>query len=403
MPGSELIGPEERKEINDVLETGILFRYNHDEPRKGIWKARSFEQELCQFTGAKHALLCSSGTTAVSLGMAACGVGLGDEVIVPTFTYIATVEGVMLGGAIPVFADVDETLCLSAASIRAALTPRTRAVVLVHMCGAMAQIDEIVALCQEKNLLLIEDTAQALGASFHGKSLGLFGQIGSYSLDFFKIITAGEGGAVVTNDDQLALNAEMFHDHGHDHIGNNRGMERHPVLGANFRTSELHAAVALAQLRKIGYILAQQKKHKKQLKATLAKFPEVTFRHLPDPDGDSATFLSFFLPTEAATRQLVKALAEAGITGIQYWYDNNYHYIRNWEHLRQMKTLFKLPMQMFDVPQDYATVQFPKSDAVMSRLISMVVRVTWTEAELNALCAKLETVLAAVLKKEMVA
>ncbi|MCU0449539.1 MAG: aminotransferase class I/II-fold pyridoxal phosphate-dependent enzyme, partial [Bernardetiaceae bacterium] len=231
MPGSELIGAEERKEINDVLETGILFRYNHDEPRKGIWKARSFEQELCQFTGAKHALLCSSGTTAVSLCMAASGVGLGDEVIVPTFTYIATIEGVMLGGAIPVFADVDETLCLSAASIRAALTPRTRAVVLVHMCGAMAQIDEIVALCQEKNLVLIEDTAQALGASFKGKSLGLFGQIGSYSLDFFKIITAGEGGAVVTNDDQLALNAEMFHDHGHDHIGNNRGMERHPVLG----------------------------------------------------------------------------------------------------------------------------------------------------------------------------
>jgi len=402
MPGSELIGAEERKEVNDVLETGILFRYNHDEQRKGIWKAKEFEQELRKFTGAKHALLCSSGTTAVSACMAACGIGLGDEVIVPTFTYIATIEGVMLGGAIPVFADIDETLCLSAASIRAAITPRTRAVVLVHMCGAMAQIDEIVALCQEHGLALIEDAAQALGASFRGTSLGLFGQVGSYSFDFFKIITAGEGGAVVTNDAQLALNAEMFHDHGHDHVGNNRGMEQHPVLGTNFRASELHAAVAVAQIRKLDYILAQNKKHKAVLKATLAKFPEVTFRHLPDPEGDSATFLSFFLPDEATTRQVVKALAEQGIGGIQYWYDNNYHYLKNWEHLREMKSLFKLPMQAFDVPQDYRTMQFPQSDAVMGRLISMVIRITWTEAELQALADKLESVLSGVLKPVMV-
>jgi 8-amino-3,8-dideoxy-alpha-D-manno-octulosonate transaminase len=401
MPGSELIGAEERKEINDVLETGILFRYNHDEQRKGIWKAKEFEQELCKFTGAKHALMCSSGTTAVAACMAACGLGMGDEVIVPTFTYIATIEGVMLGGAIPVFADIDETLCLSVDSIRAAITPRTRAVMLVHMCGAMAQIDQIVDLCHEHGLVLVEDTAQALGASYRGQSLGLFGKMGSYSLDFFKIITAGEGGAVVTNDAQLALNAEMFHDHGHDHIGANRGMERHPVLGTNFRTSELHAAIGLAQLRKLDYILAQNKKHKAYLRSVLAKFPEVQFRHLPDPAGDSATFLSFFLPDEETTRLVVKALAEAGIGGIQYWYDNNYHYIRNWEHLRQMKTLFKLPMQAFDAPQDLATVQFPKSDALMCRLISMVVRITWTEAELHALGQKLEDTFASVLKKEL--
>jgi 8-amino-3,8-dideoxy-alpha-D-manno-octulosonate transaminase len=401
MPGSELIGAEERKEINDVLETGILFRYNHDEQRQGHWKAKTFEQELSSFTGAKHALMCSSGTTAVSLCMAACGIGLGDEVIVPPFTYIATIEGALLGGATPVFAEIDETLCLSPEGIRAAVSPRTKAVVLVHMCGAMAKIDEIVALCEELNLILIEDSAQALGASFKGKSLGTFGKVGAYSFDFFKIITAGEGGAMVTNDTQAYLDADMFHDHGHDHIGSNRGMEQHPVLGTNYRASELHAAVAVAQLRKINYILAQQKKHKKKLKETLAAFPEITFRLLPDPEGDSATFLSFFLPDEATTRAVVKALAENGIGGIQYWYDNNFHYIKNWEHLRGLKSLVKLPIHEASKPQDYATAQFPVTDAIMQRLISMVIRITWTEEELEALCTKLTEVLGSVLKAKV--
>ena len=400
MPGSELIGAEERKEINDVLETGILFRYNHDEQRKGHWKAKTFEQELAKFTGAEYALMCSSGTTAVALCMAACGVGMGDEVLVPPFTYIATIEGVLLGGALPKFVDIDETLCLSPEAIRAAITPKTKAVIVVHMCGAMAQIDQILQICEEHNLILIEDAAQALGASFKGKMLGTFGKVGAYSFDFFKIITAGEGGAIVTNDKQMYLNADMFSDHGHDHIGDNRGMEGHPVLGTNFRTSELHAAVAVAQLRKIDYILAQQRKHKKKLKETLSRFPEITFRHLPDPEGDSATFLSFFLPDEETARRVVKAFAENGIGGIQYWYDNHFHYIRNWEHLRGMKTLFTIPAQTMECPQDYATVQLPASDAIMQRLISMVVRVTWTEEELNALCAKLTDVLSSVLNKQ---
>ncbi|TAF66628.1 MAG: DegT/DnrJ/EryC1/StrS family aminotransferase [Cytophagales bacterium] len=391
MPGSELIGQEERKEINDVLESGILFRYNHEDLRNNHWKAREFEEELKKFTKAPYALMCSSGTTAVAICMAACGVGLDDEVIVPPFTYIATIEGVFLGGAKPVFADIDETLCLSPTAIEKAITPKTKAVMLVHMCGAMAKLDEIIAICQKHNLILIEDTAQALGASYKGKMLGTFGKMGSYSLDFFKIITAGEGGAVVTNDEQMYLNADMFHDHGHDHIGNNRGAEKHPVLGTNYRASELHAAIAVAQIRKIDHILQQQRKHKKKIKERLAKFSQITFRHLPDPEGDSATFLSFFLPDEATARKTTKALAEAKIGGIQYWYDNNFHYIRNWEHLRGMKSLFKIPA-MEQAPQDYATIQFPASDAIMQRLISMVIRITWTDEEVEALCQKLETV-----------
>src|SRR5512135_1462726 len=130
MPGNELFGKEEKKEIMDVLETGILFRYNHEELRNGHWKAMTFEKELAAYHGVRFAHLTTSGTTADNLALAACGIGVGDEVIVPTFTFIAPVEAVLHAGAIPVFADIDETLCLSVDTIKAAMTPKTKAVIV---------------------------------------------------------------------------------------------------------------------------------------------------------------------------------------------------------------------------------------------------------------------------------
>lgn len=234
MPGVELFGAEERKEVNDVLETGILFRYNHDAQRNNIWKAREFEAEMRQFTGAKYAHAVSSGSTAVSCVLAAAGIGAGDEVIVPPFTYIATIEAVLMCGALPVFAEIDETLCLSAEGIRKAVSPKTKAVCLVHMCGGMAQMDEILDVCKELNLILVEDAGQAMGSSFQGTSVGLFGVAGCYSFDFFKIATCGEGGVAVTNSENAYKIMDSYSDHGHDHIGSNRGMEQHPIIGFNF-------------------------------------------------------------------------------------------------------------------------------------------------------------------------
>lgn len=393
MPGTELFGAEERKEVNDVMESGVLFRYNHDNLRNGHWKSREFEQALADWNGVKYAHACTSGSTAVAIAMASCGIGVGDEVIVPPFTYIASIEGALLAGALPIFADIDETLCLSVEGIRKALTPNTKAVLLVHMCGSMANLDEIIAFCQEENLVLIEDTAQALGGSYKGKPLGSLGKMGCYSFDFFKIITCGEGGAVVTNDEQLYNYAHQYSDHGHDHIGDNRGAETHPIIGFNYRIGELNAAIGVAQMRKLPYILAQQRKHKKAMQASLAKFPKVTFRQIPDPEGDACTFLDFFLPDEATAKKVVQALKDQGVpalTGVQYWWENNYHYIRNWEHLREMKTVAKLHIQTVTPPQDYKTLQLPVSDAIVSRLISLVVKVAWTDEQLHDLCNKLE-------------
>ncbi len=405
MPGTELFGAEERKEVNDVLETGILFRYNHDAQRQGHWKTCDFEKALADLNGVKYAHTCSSGSTAVAVAMAACGIGAGDEVIVPPFTYVASVEGALLMGALPIFAEIDETLCLSPEGIRKALTPKTKAIVLVHMCGSMAKIDEILAICKEHNLLLIEDTAQALGATYKGKAVGSFGAMGCFSFDFFKIITCGEGGAVITNDEKLHRLAEQFSDHGHDHIGDNRGMEAHPIIGFNYRMGEINSAIGLAQIRKMDYILAQQRKHKKMLHNTLAKFPQVSFREIPDAEGDAATFMDFFLPDEESAKAVVAALKAEGVgnfTGIQYWWDNNYHYIRNWEHVRSLNTPMKIVAHLLPTPQDYQNLSLPVTDGLISRLISLVVKVTWTETQMQELCAAIEKALASVFSQQKV-
>jgi len=389
MPGTELFGEEEKKEVMDVLNTGVLFRFNHDAQRQDHWKAKDFEAEVAKFCGAKYGLAVSSGSTAVSTMLAACGVGYGDEVIVPPFTYIATIEAVMLAGALPVFAEIDDTLCMSAEGIRAVISPRTKAVLLVHMCGAAADLDGILALCKEKNIQLIEDSAQALGGSYKGKMLGTFGRMGSFSYDFFKINTCGEGGVVITDDHQLWDTAQQFADHGHDHIGNNRGMEQHPIMGTNFRIGEINAAIGLAQTRKLPYILAQQRKHKAIIQARLARIPGLAFRKQCDDAGDSATFFHLLFPSEAIARAAHKAMGEAGVGGA-YWYDNMYHYIKQWDQLKELKMPFRTVAHELGLPQDLKTIRFAKSDAVLSRLISFNIRVTWTEAELDAYLNKVE-------------
>ena len=391
MPGSELFGIEERKEIDEVLETGVLFRYNHEAQRKNRWKALDFENEVKQITGAKYAHAVSSGSTAVSCALAAAGIGSGDEVIVPPFTYIASVEAVIFSGGIPVFAEIDETLCLSAAGIRKAITPKTKAIMLVHMCGQMANMEEIMKVVQEHQLVLIEDAGQAFGASYHGTSVGLFGKTGCYSFDFFKIATAGEGGVFVTNSEACYKLADSFSDHGHDHVGSARGMEQHPILGFNYRISELHAAVGAAQTRKVPKIRETNRKFKSILMDRLRNVPGVSFAEIPDAAGDSATFLNLFLPNTEAAQAVVEAFAAEGVSGFNYWYTNMYHFVNQWNHLKALKSAAPLPVHHYSKSQDYHTLQLPKSQEVVGRLISFGIRCTWSEKEVEDLAAKIRS------------
>jgi 8-amino-3,8-dideoxy-alpha-D-manno-octulosonate transaminase len=389
MAGTEFYGAEERKEINDVLETGIFFRFNHDAQRNNIWKSKDFEAEVANLVGAKFAHAVSSGSTAVSCALAAAGVGAGDEVIVPPFTYIATVEAVIFAGALPVFAEIDETLCLSAEGIRKAISPKTKAICLVHMCGQMAQMDEIMKVVKEHNLILVEDAGQAMAASFNGTSTGLFGTTGCYSFDFFKIATAGEGGVMVTNSETAYKLADNYSDHGHNHEGNNRGMENHPVLGFNYRISELHAAIGLAQTRRVPMIRDVNNKHKKFMMTELGKIPGVSFATIPDKDGDSATFLNMFLPDTPTAQRTVDEFNKAGVAGFNYWFTNMYHFINQWNHIKEGHVAAKTNVQLLGAPQDYKNLSLPKTQETVGRLISFGIKATWTEEEVKSLVEKM--------------
>ena len=383
MPGFEVFGAEERKQVNDVLESGILMRYGFDAMRNGHWKAREFEAAFAERMHVNHCQLVSSGTAALTVALASAGIGAGDEVIMPTFTFVASFESIMMLGAVPVLVDIDDTLTLDPEAVEAAITPRTRCIMPVHMCGSMADLKALKNICKKYNLLLLEDACQAIGGTFDGKPLGSYGDLGCFSFDFVKTITCGEGGAVISNFEHYITNADQYQDHGHDHIGNDRGAETHPHLGYNFRISELNAAVGIAQLAKIDSILAIQKKHYTIMRNAISNIEGVTFRRVPETGEENYSFLNFFLPTGETAERAHKALTEAGVDGCFYWYTNNWHYINGWEHLRDLKSLGSLTSEIKEHIQDLNNTDFSKSDHWMSRTISCLVKVGWSEQEVR--------------------
>jgi len=394
MPGFEFFGDEERKEVNDVLETGILMRYGFDGPRKGIWKSKELEAEICKRFGSSYAQLTSSGTAALTTAMAALGIGAGDEVIMPAFTFVASFEAVLSMGAIPVLVDIDKTLTLSPEAVKAAITPKTKCIMPVHMCGSMADLDALKAICNEHKLILLEDACQSIGGTYKGKALGTIGDAGTFSFDFVKTITCGEGGVVMTNNKDVYLKSDAFTDHGHDHLGVDRGADLHPFLGYNFRISELHAAVGLAQIKKLDNFLAIQKKNNQILRSYIEQIPGVSFRHVPDPAGDSYSFLSWFLPSQSKTEKVIEALKSEGIlAGNFYWYANNWHYIRKWDHLKTAKSLYGLSAEQQKALIDLQNNTFEKSDEIMSKCISTAISLTWTEDQVHEKGARLFLVL----------
>lgn len=383
MPGFESFGEAERKEVQDVLDSGILMRYGFDAMRNGHYKAKSLEEELQSTLQVKHAQLVTNGTAAVSASLAIAGVGAGDEVIVPCFTFVASFEAVMMLGAIPVLVDIDDTLTLSPEAVKKAITPKTKAIMPVHMCGSMADLDALKEICDDNNLILAEDACQAVGGTYKGKYLGTYGDVGSLSFDFVKTITCGEGGAVLTNNPEFAKHADQFSDHGHDHVGNDRGAESHPVLGYNFRISELNAAVGLAQVRRLKDFIAIQKKNYTTLRKAISEIEEVTFRTVPEGGEESYAFLNFFLPNLDTARKVIASFKEKGVDACFHYYDNNWHYVRKWEHLKEIKTLYPVSKEVKEGLSYLKDKTFDQSDHFIGRNISCLIKLSWTEAEVK--------------------
>ena len=380
MPGFEVIGKEEEQEIMEVLKHKILFRYEFDEQRGGMYKVEAFEKAFSQYCGVDYALAVSSGTAALRVALSALGIGPGDEVITQGFTFVATWEAILDAGAVPVFAEIDDTLCLDPNDIAGKISPRTKAIIPVHMCGSQARIEQIVQEADLHNLPVIEDTAQSCGGKLKGKSLGSFGSCGTFSFDSVKTMTTGEGGMVITNDKDLFERTSEYHDHGHDHdpsVG--RGLEKRRFIGFNYRMMELQGALGLAQLRKLDdVILAKQRENKARIKEALSRIDQVTFRNILDPDGDIASFLMFLLPTREKAAAFNKTMADEGCPAVD-WYENTWHYYEKWEHLLERKSLlnsgYPFNNESGEMRCSYDASALPETAGLLSRCLTIPINI----------------------------
>jgi 8-amino-3,8-dideoxy-alpha-D-manno-octulosonate transaminase len=401
MPGFEVFGDKEKQEIMDVLETGVLFRYEFGEQRNGIYKVRTFEENFAKYTGSGYAQAVTSGTVALKVALAVLGVGPGDEVITQGFTFVATWEAIFDIGATPVFTEVDTTLNMDPADLEKKITEKTKAIIPVHMLGSGARIDEIMAIADKHNIPVIEDTAQAAGGKWRSKHLGTFGTCGTFSFDAVKTMTTGEGGMVITDDEKIWRNMSEYQDHGHDHVPNpgGRGGEGRSFIGFNYRMMELQGAIGIAQLAQLDYIIASQKKNKAAMRESVSKLPGVTFRTLVDEEGDSATFLAFFLPSRE-TAQAVNQILQDNGAGAIFFADNTWHYYPKWEHLINESTICDSGWPFKDQEGRrkvvYDAQALPNSAEIMNRLLVYQVPVKLSEERLQQIDAAMGKASAAI-------
>ena len=338
-PGGMLIDRAEEEAVLEVLRTKRLFRYYG--PVEGPSKAEELEQAFAQHMGAEYAVAVTSGTAALICGLHGIGVGPGDEVIVPAYTWIASPLAVVAAGAVPIMAEVDETLTLDPDDVERKITQHTKAIMPVHMRGLPARMDALSDLARRNGLLLIEDTAQADGASFKGRRLGAIGDVGCFSLQFNKIITCGEGGIVITSDKDVWKRVNMYHDVAG---GVRQSLPRDEILaGVNYRISELQAAVALVQLSRLDGLLSQMRARKRMLRSgteETARRKGVLIQPLNDDEGDAAVAFVFFLQTPSVAARVAEALRAENIhAGVMYHPDRmDYHVYAHWVPVLEQRT-----------------------------------------------------------------
>ncbi len=312
--GAEVLGAEEREAVLRVLDSGSLFRYYGPvEPRE----VASFEREVADFSGPGcRAVAVSSGTAALRTALTALGVGPGDEVVIPACTFVASVNAVVLAGALPVFAEIDDTLGLSAESVRAVLTPRTAAVMPVHLDNGQVDLDALLSVTRPAGVPVVEDTAQSMGATLHGCRLGTIGDVGAYSMQLDKNITTGEGGVVVTRDERLALRAAAYQDQGGHFLtqhGAGRDHAPEPFVGDNLRLTEIQGAIARVQLRRLDDTIVRMRAHKATIVAGVGTLAGATPRRYPDPVGEGGSGICWVFDDAAVAARFGAALCAEGV------------------------------------------------------------------------------------------
>jgi dTDP-4-amino-4,6-dideoxygalactose transaminase len=372
-PGFEWIGKEEEAEVLDVLRSRWLFRYGDEKDPAFKRKVKSLEEMVEKKFGTKHALAVTSGTAALITALSALGIGPGDEVIVPGYTFIASISSIIIARAIPVLAEIDESLTLDPADVEKRITSRTRAIMAVHMLGNPCNLERLKAIADRHKLILIEDAAQAFGGSWKGRRLGTFGKIGTYSFNIFKTINAGDGGMVVTDDDELYFRAFGYHDQGHFPSRSGVEIGNRSIVGQNYRMNEVTGAVLVAQFRRLDDIIARLREIKSRFKERVTGTPGVAFRTLHDPQGECNTLLTVLLPSKDTAEKVAKTLGTTTVT------KSGWHVYNNMEQIlgKKMITEHGCPYNCTCYPctQEYRKGMLPRTDDILSRAINISIGV----------------------------
>ncbi len=370
MPGYELIGKEEFSEIKHLFDKSkILFRHSFDHLRNEIYKVKDFEKAFAERMKSPYALGVTSGTAALRVALAALDIKEGDEVITQSFTFVATVEAIIESRGVPVIAEIDKTLNMDPVDLEKKITEKTKAIIVVHMLGVPARLNKIKKIADKYDLSLIEDTAWGCGGYYENIPLGTYGDIGTYSFDFAKTMTTGEGGMVLFKDKHLYEKAAAWHDHGHE---NNpdfpRWEDSRSSSGFNYRMNEMQGAVGLAQLGKLDYVVAEQRKNAHLIQDSIADL-SIEMRTIPNSSFETADALVFMVGNNKTARNCREALLSVGIGTKILPEAITWHYAGTWNHMPELvkrsgKNLSKA---------------FPESLELLNRSVSLPIAINMIE------------------------
>lgn len=375
-PGVNWLNWQEEEAVIDVVRKGALFRYYGPQSPTHV---DQLEEYARTFYDVRYALAVNSGTGALCTAMSALGIGPGTEVIIPAFLWVATVTAVIQNNAIPVLCEVDDSFNMDPDDLEKKITPRTKLIAAVHMAGTPCDMDAIMRVANKHDIPVLEDCAQCNSGSFKGQKVGTFGKAGIYSLQINKNVTAGEGGLLVTNDENLYARLVAAHDLGVPWKQAQPDQASEVCLwGQGRRMGELAGAVANVQLRKLSQVVSHMKVSKQRIKDTLGEIKGVSFRRLNDPDGDTGPFLILTFENESRAIRITRHLTDGGIENVFHLLDYGLHIYHNIRSLVEKVPLspagnpWSLP-QNADSVFEYAKGTCPMSDNLFSRSVIITI------------------------------
>lgn len=380
-------GKEEVDEVGKVLLSKQWFR-NGDPASGHLQETVRFEQEWSKLVGSKYSIMMSGGgTSAITCALAGLGLGPGDEVIVPAYTWLATATSVLAVGAIPVLADIDDTMTLDPQDFERRIGPRTRAVIPVHMAGRVCNMDEICRIAKKHKLKVVEDSCQSDGGSYKGRRTGSIGDAGAFSLNSFKIISSGgEGGILSTSDRRIFEKAFIFHDSGSCFRPIASELEEPIFVAQQYRASEVMGAIARIQLHRLDGILSDLRKNADAVRKGFGKAPGVKLAPSNDENGDCGVVVIFQFEDEKSARAFCSSPGVGGYVGI----DHGKHIYTQWEPLINHRIMHHPRMNPFNFEEnknlrmDYSNEVCKCTLDILRRTVFVSVSPDWTQADVEA-------------------